>query len=53
MAIASWIRLKHPDGNYIVLQYDTLFENKAAAVETVTLSQDSDGQWRVAGYFIK
>ena len=42
-----------PDGNYIVLQYDTVFENKAAAVETVTLSQDSAGQWRVAGYFIK
>jgi hypothetical protein len=23
-----------PDGNYVVLQYDTVFENKAAAVET-------------------
>ena len=42
-----------PDGNYVVLQYDTVFENNAAAVETVTLAQDSDGQWRVAGYFIK
>ena len=42
-----------PDGKYVVLQYDTVFENKAAAVETLTLTQDRDGHWRVAGYFIK
>ena len=42
-----------PDGKYVVLQYDAVFENKAAAVETLTLAQDQDGQWRVAGYFIK
>ena len=42
-----------PDGKYVVVQYDTAFENKAAAVETLTLAQDRDGSWRVAGYFIK
>jgi hypothetical protein len=42
-----------PDGHYVVLQYDTVFANKAAAVETVTPKLDADGAWRVAGYFIR
>ena len=42
-----------PEGKYVVVQYDTAFENKPAAVETLTLAQDRDGSWRVAGYFIK
>jgi hypothetical protein len=42
-----------PDGKYVIIQYDTSFENKASAVETVTPMQDPDGAWRVAGYFIK
>lgn len=42
-----------PDGQYVVIQYDTAFEGKAAAVETVIVSKDRDGFWRVAGYFIK
>ncbi len=41
-----------PDGNYAVIQYDTAFANKAASVETLTLALE-DGQWKVAGYFIK
>jgi hypothetical protein len=42
-----------PDGQYVVIQYDTQFENKAAAVETVTPMLDKDGAWRVSGYFIR
>jgi hypothetical protein len=42
-----------PDGEYVVVQYDTQFENKSAAVETVTPMKDKDGTWRVSGYFIK
>ena len=42
-----------PDGEYVVIQFDTQFENKAAAVETVTAMHEKDGSWRVAGYFIK
>jgi hypothetical protein len=42
-----------PDGEYVVMQFDTQFENKAAAVETVTSMHEKDGSWRVAGYFIK
>jgi len=42
-----------PDGEYVVFQFNTAFENKAAAVETVTAARDSDGTWRIAGYFVK
>lgn len=42
-----------PDGEYVVLQFETSFENKQAAVETVTPMLEKDGKWRVSGYFIK
>jgi len=42
-----------PDGKYVMLQYDSVFENKASAVETVVPMVDPDGQWRVSGYFIR
>jgi len=44
-----------PDGEYVVIQYDTSFENKrsASAVETITPTLDKDAQWRVSGYFIR
>jgi len=42
-----------PDGEYVVIQFDTAFEHKASAIETVTPERESDGKWRVAGYFIK
>jgi hypothetical protein len=42
-----------PDGQYVVIQYDSSFANKKSAMETVTPMVDKDGQWRVSGYFIK
>jgi hypothetical protein len=42
-----------PDGEYVVIQFETSFENKKAAVETITPMMDEDGAWRVSGYFIK
>ncbi len=42
-----------PDGEYVVIQYDTKFDNKATAVETVTVARGKDSVWRVAGYYIK
>jgi hypothetical protein len=42
-----------PDGEYVVIQFETLFEKKKSAVETVTPMLDKDGKWRVSGYFIK
>jgi Protein of unknown function (DUF4019) len=42
-----------PDGQYVVMQFDTSFANKKAAVETVTTVMDKDGKWRVVGYYIR
>jgi hypothetical protein len=42
-----------PDGEYVGIQFDTSFENKKSAIETVTPMKDKDGKWRVSGYFIK
>ncbi len=42
-----------PDGEYVVIQFDTSFENKKSGVETITPMLDSDGKWRVSGYYIK
>jgi len=42
-----------PDGEYVTIQYDTSFENKKEAIETVTPMLDKDGKWRVSGYYIK
>jgi len=42
-----------PDGKYVAIQYETVFENKASAVETITPMLDPDGTWRVSGYFIR
>ena len=41
-----------PDGEYVILKFDTAFENKQTAVETVVLKKEPDGLWRVSGYFI-
>jgi len=42
-----------PDGEYVVIQFETSFENKKSATETVTPMMDKDGAWRVSGYYIK
>ncbi len=41
-----------PDGEYVVLQYESEFQRKKYAIETVTPMLD-DGQWRVSGYYIR
>jgi hypothetical protein len=42
-----------PDGEYVVIQFETSFENKKTAIETITPMLDKDGKWRVSGYYIK
>jgi hypothetical protein len=42
-----------PDGDYVVFQFNTSFERKAAALETVTVVREADGAWRVVGYFVR
>ncbi len=41
-----------PDGRYVVILYDAVYEHKQAAVETVTPMYDGDA-WRVSGYFVR
>ncbi len=42
-----------PDGEYMVILFKTSFKNKKSGVETVTPMLDTDGSWRVSGYYIK
>jgi hypothetical protein len=42
-----------PDGEYVIIQFKSSFENKKSGLETVTPMLDQDGTWRVSGYYIK
>jgi hypothetical protein len=41
-----------PDGQYVVVRFDTKFAHKAAAIETVTMVLDN-GSWKSAGYYVR
>ncbi|NMR24257.1 DUF4019 domain-containing protein [Pseudoalteromonas sp. NEC-BIFX-2020_015] len=41
-----------PDGDYVILEFQTDFENKAQSIETVMLKKSAE-QWSVIGYFIQ
>lgn len=41
-----------PPGEYIVLQFTTRFAYHPQAVETITPMR-VDGQWRIAGYYVR
>jgi len=42
-----------PDGEYVVIQYETTFEKKQSVIETITPMLDKDGKWGISGYYIK
>ena len=42
-----------PSGQYVILEYETRFDNRVSAVETVTPVQDPYGVWRVGAYHIR
>jgi hypothetical protein len=42
-----------PDGEYVIIQFNTVFGNKKKAIETITPMLDTNGTWRVSGYFIR
>ena len=42
-----------PDGDYVVITYESSFENKKSAIETVTPMLEENGAWRVSGYYSK
>lgn len=41
-----------PDGEYVVMRFDSVYEKKSSATEVVTSMLDGD-EWRVAGYYIR
>ena len=41
-----------PDGQYVVVKFNTQFTNKTAATETVTMMLDN-GSWKSAGYYVR
>ena len=41
-----------PDGKYVIIQYQTKFQKKANAIETITPMKEGSS-WKVSGYYIK
>jgi hypothetical protein len=41
------------DAEFVIIKYNTIFENLPSAVETVTPMLESGGKWRVTSYYIK
>ncbi len=39
-----------PQGQYIIVQYSTSFQNKKSATEEVVTMLDKNGRWKVSGY---
>jgi hypothetical protein len=37
-------------GEFVLLEYDTMSSKQGSVVEKLTVSHESDGQWRVGGY---
>ncbi len=42
-----------PDGTYLIVVFDAVFENKKAAIETVIMVADEWGRWHPAGYALR
>ncbi len=41
-----------PQGEYVVIQYETVFMDKQTYTEEVTSVLEKDGKWKIAGYYI-
>ncbi|HEX4781964.1 MAG TPA: DUF4019 domain-containing protein [Usitatibacter sp.] len=41
-----------PEGEYVVIVFDTRFERIPHAVETITPMREPDGTWKVSGYYV-
>lgn len=39
-------------GSYLIIQYQTSFENKESKGEAVSVSKDSTGRWKILGYTV-
>jgi hypothetical protein len=41
-----------PPGEYVVIEFNTTFENDRRFLERITPMLDTDGQWKVSGYYL-
>jgi hypothetical protein len=42
-----------PEGDYVVLQYQSSFANRPTATETVIVMREADGNWKTITYVIR
>ena len=42
-----------PDGEYVIMQFDSRFDRQALITEMVVSEREKDGSWKVAGYWLK
>lgn len=42
-----------PDGDYVIIRFNTRFTNKAHAVELITPHLEKDGTWKISGYVLQ
>ena len=42
-----------PTGEYVVIQYQVMASDNTKLIETITPMRDSDGEWRVSGYYVR
>lgn len=42
-----------PPGEYVIIQYSSVFELQPTAREMVTAVREADGAWRIVGYFVQ
>ena len=42
-----------PEGEYLMLEYRSVFDQQARGAELVVLMRQDDGSWRVIGYFLQ
>ena len=42
-----------PQGQYIIVQYETSFQNKNLVIEEVVAMLEKNGRWKVSGYHLR
>ena len=53
MKSARYTKMLHgaPDGEYVVIKLESVYENKQSAKEIITPMLE-EGQWKIAGYYL-
>jgi hypothetical protein len=41
-----------PPGEYVVIEFNTTFDNDHRFLERITPTLEPDGQWKVSGYYV-